>query len=283
MALTPGSAFDRLVDVVARLRAPDGCPWDREQTLETLRPFVLEETYEVLEAIDHGDRRALAEEIGDMIFEGVLLAQVCAEAGDFTVTDSLTSIADKLVRRHPHVFGDTSKARTADEVLGLWEAAKAKERAAKGETSKARTILSGVPKSLPALLRAHEMATRASAVGFDWNRPSDVLAKIEEEVAEVRAAVEQREASGNGATKADTAAVEEEMGDLLFAIANLSRKLGVEPEAALRRADDKFSRRFTELEHRFAARGESLAESTLDDMEAEWGRIKADESRHHGR
>ena len=281
MADTPGSAFDRLVDVVARLRAPDGCPWDREQTLETLRPFVLEETYEVLEAIDAGSREALREEIGDMIFEGVLLAQLCAEEGAFTVADSLGSIADKLVRRHPHVFGDDAKARNAEEVLGKWEDAKARERAAAPEGDKPKTILGGVPRTLPALLRAHEMSLRAAAVGFDWDRPSDVLAKIEEEVAELREAVER--AGGPAAGEAHGAPasrqqVEEEMGDLLFAIANLSRKLGVEPEAALRRSDDKFARRFTELERRFAARGEALREAGLARMEEEWDRVKSGET-----
>jgi MazG family protein len=266
MAHTAGSTFDRLVATVARLRAPDGCPWDREQTLASLRPFVLEETYEVLEAIDRGDRAALREEIGDMIFQGVMLAQLCAEDGDFTVADSLASIADKLVRRHPHVFGDAARAATADEVLGRWEDAKAQERAASPDDGTPKTILGGVPRTLPALLRAHEMGTRAAAVGFDWERPADVLAKIEEEVAELRGAVEAGSLAGPN--------VEEEMGDLLFAIANLSRKLGVEPEAALRRADAKFARRFTELERRFADRGESLREAGLDRMEAEWGRIK---------
>jgi len=188
------------------------------------------------------------------------------------VADSLASIGDKLVRRHPHVFGDASKASTPDQVLGLWEEAKARERAAEPDGSKPKTILGGVPRSLPALLRAHEMATRAAAVGFDWHRPADVLAKIEEEVAELRAAVEARDADAVGPP--DARHVEEEMGDLLFAIANLSRKLGIEPESALRRADDKFARRFTELEHRFLARGHSLSQATLDEMEAEWGRIK---------
>jgi MazG family protein len=282
MVDTPGSAFDRLVEIVARLRAPDGCPWDREQTLDTLRPFVLEETYEVLEAIDRGDRAALREEIGDLIFEGVLLAQLCAENGEFTVADSLGSIADKLVRRHPHVFGDAARAKTADEVLGRWEEAKARERAASPESTAPKTILGGVPKALPALLRAHEMGTRASAVGFDWERPADVLDKIEEEVAELREAVERSglaatESRGPGEADGHRRRVEEEMGDLLFAIANLSRKLGVEPEAALRQADDKFSRRFTELEHRFAARGESLQQAGLARMEAEWARIKTSE------
>jgi MazG family protein len=268
MADSPGAAFERLVQTVARLRAPDGCPWDREQTLETLRPFVLEETYEVLEAIDHADTDALREEIGDLIFEGVLLAQVSDEAGRFSVAESLTAIADKLVRRHPHVFGTASKARTADEVLGRWEEAKAREREAAGASAKPKTILGGVPKTLPALLRAHEMGTRAAAVGFDWERPADVLAKIEEEVAELREAVEQG---------GDPSRVEEEMGDLLFAIANLSRKLAVEPESALRKADEKFARRFTELERRFAARGEALKDAGLARMEEEWGRIKDEE------
>ena len=252
MAQNPGEAFDRLVSLVARLRAPDGCPWDRAQTLESLRAFVLEEAYEVLEAIDRGDRPALREEIGDFIFEGVLLAQLCEEGGDFTVADSLTSIADKLVRRHPHVFGSAERARTADEVLGRWEEAKARERAA--ETSKdaaSKTILGGVPRSLPALLRAYQMSTRAAAVGFDWDRAADVLDKIDEEVAELREAVQGRYASGGarvaegGKAAGGLNRIEEEMGDLLFALANLARKLGVEPEAALRRADDKFARRFT--------------------------------------
>jgi len=282
MVDTPGAAFDRLVDTVARLRAPDGCPWDREQTIETLRPFVLEETYEVLEAIDQGDRAALREEIGDLIFEGVLLAQVCAEAGSFTVTDSLESIADKLVRRHPHVFGDATRAKTADEVLGRWEEAKARERAATPAGKTPKTILGGVPRALPALLRAHEMGTRAAAVGFDWERTTDVLEKIEEEVAELREATERFTDGQSPAGTAEAAGrhrrqIEEEMGDLLFAIANLSRKLGVEPEAALRQADDKFARRFTELERRFASRGESLPQADLARMEEEWERVKETE------
>ena len=286
MADTAGSAFERLVEIVARLRAPDGCPWDREQTLETLRPFVLEETYEVLEAIDTGNLEALMEEIGDLIFEGVLLAQLCAEEQRFTVADSLRSIADKLVRRHPHVFGDDARAKSANEVLGKWEEAKRRERAASPEDGKPKTILGGVPRALPALLRAHEMSTRAAAVGFDWDRPADVLAKVEEEVAELREAVERSGSLGAGAPAGDSDAaraarlhVEEEMGDLLFALANLSRKLGVEPEAALRRSDDKFATRFTELERRFAARGESLGQAGLARMEDEWARIKGDEPR----
>ena len=282
MTDTAGSAFDRLADLVARLRAPDGCPWDREQTLDTLRPFVLEETYEVLEAIDSGRFDALREEIGDLIFEGVLLAQVCAEAGRFTVADSLASIADKLVRRHPHVFGPDGRAKSAGEALGRWEEAKRREREASPGGGTPKTILGGVPRTLPALLRAHEMSTRAAAVGFDWEQSADVLAKIEEEVGELREAVERSGGAGAGggseAARAARRHVEEEMGDLLFALANLSRKLGIEPEAALRRSDDKFQARFTEIERRFAARGESLRQAGLARMEEEWDRIKQSEA-----
>ncbi len=259
--------FARLVDVVAMLRSPQGCPWDREQTLASLRPFVLEEAYEVLAAIDAGDAASLGGEIGDFIFEGVLLAQLGAETGDFTIADSLQSIVDKLVRRHPHVFGTAARAKSAGEVLGRWEALKAREREETGEGG--RTILGGVPKTLPALLRAYEMSSRAAAVNFDWERATDVIAKIEEEVAEIRAVVDEH--------PDDRERLEEEMGDLLFAIANLSRKLGIEPESALRRADDKFARRFTELERRFHARGQSLQDRSLDEMESEWSRIKRDE------
>jgi MazG family protein len=261
---TAAEQFQRLVDVVATLRSPQGCPWDRAQTLHSLRPFVLEETYEVLEAIEQNDPEALNGEIGDLLFEGVLLAQVASEAGDFSIADALRSITDKLIRRHPHVFGLAECASSPDEVLGLLEGYKAKERAASDNRD---TTLSGIPKTLPALLRAHEIGSRAAAVGFDWTHAADVLAKIEEEVAELRRAVEQE----HDRTAERT---EEEMGDLLFALANLSRKLGVEPEAALRRADDKFTRRFDHLERRLLARGLALPQATLGEMEEEWGRIK---------
>ncbi len=266
-ALQAAEWFARLVDVVAMLRSPEGCPWDREQTLESLRPFVLEEAYEVVETIDGGERDELRGEIGDFLFEGVLLAQLSAETGHFTVADSLRLIVEKLIRRHPHVFGDAARARSSEEVLGRWEQMKARERENSGEAE--RWILSGVPKSLPALLRAHEMGTRAAAVGFDWEQSADVVAKIEEETGELRALIDDRQV--------DRERLEEEMGDLLFAIANLSRKLGIEPESALRRADDKFARRFTELERRFREQGRDLQASTLDEMEEEWGRIKGEE------
>ncbi|HEY6361556.1 MAG TPA: nucleoside triphosphate pyrophosphohydrolase [Vicinamibacterales bacterium] len=273
MAETAGSRFDHLVEIMRALRAPDGCPWDREQTLASLRPFVLEETYEVLEAIEHGGPEQLREELGDYLYEAVFLAQISEEAGDFTIADAIGSICDKLVRRHPHVFarGADENAITSGEVVERWETMKARERTAAGEadrTSRPKTTLSGVPKTLPSLLRAYEMSARAAAVGFDWARAADVLDKIEEEVAEVRREVE------SGST-GHLSRAEEEMGDLLFAITNLSRKLGIEPEAALRRANEKFTRRFDAMEHALAGRGKPLSEATLDEMEAEWQRVKA--------
>jgi len=272
MAVTAGAQFDRLLDIMRTLRAPGGCPWDREQTHASLRPFVLEETYEVLEAIDSGSSLSLREELGDYLYEAVFLAQISEESGDFTIGDAIDAICDKLVRRHPHVFERAAddESITSEQVVEKWETLKARERAAAGaEPKKRTTTLSGVPKTLPSLLRAYEISARAAAVGFDWARPTDVLDKIDEEVAEVRREVE------SGAT-GDLSRAEEEMGDLLFAIANLSRKLGIEPEAALRRANEKFTRRFDAVEQAFIARGESLHAATLEEMEAEWRRVKAE-------
>lgn len=270
---TEGEAFARLVEIVRVLRSPGGCPWDREQTLQSLRPFVLEETYEVLETLDRNDRPALMEELGDFVFEAVLLAQVCAEDGDFTIADSLDAVAAKLTRRHPHVFPPDDEAHpyasapspvSAEEVLGRWEDLKARETSQSGAR---RTTLGGVPTTLPALLRSHEIGSRAAAVGFDWDRAIDVVAKIEEEVAELCQAVE----SGTGA---DRHLAEEEMGDLFFALANLSRKLGIEPESALRAANDKFTRRFGQMEAALRSRGRSLRDCSLQEMEDEWVRVK---------
>ncbi|MBI2835047.1 MAG: nucleoside triphosphate pyrophosphohydrolase [Acidobacteria bacterium] len=256
-----------------RLRAPNGCPWDREQTFESLRPFVLEEAYEIVGAIDRGDRAELVKEIGDLIFEGVFLAQLLSEEHRGTVADALGAVIDKLVRRHPHVFGKRAGRPTVRskrmrkspaEVLTQWEEIKARERQ---ETGAQRSILAGMPRDLPALLRAHQIGTRAAAVGFDWARAEDVIEKIEEEVAELR-----------GATRAEgQARVEEEMGDLLFAIANLSRKLGIEPESALRNANEKFARRFERLESRLHERGTSVHAASLEVMETAWREINRDE------
>jgi MazG family protein len=251
------------------LRAPDGCPWDREQTQASLRPFVLEETYEVLEAIESGTPAQLCEELGDFLFEAVFLAQISDERGEFTIGDAIDAICDKLVRRHPHVFARQSgdPSLTSNQVIEKWETLKARERKTTDQPAKKKTTLSGVPKTLPALLRAYEVSARAAAVGFDWARPNDVLDKIDEEVSELRREVE------SGAT-GDLSRAEEEMGDLLFAIANLSRKLGIEPEAALRRANEKFTSRFDAVEQAFADRQRSMSDATLEEMEAEWQKVK---------
>lgn len=267
---TVGDKFEQLIEIMRTLRAPGGCPWDREQTHASLRPFVLEETYEVLEAIDDGNSDDLREELGDYLYEAVFLAQISEEAGDFSIGDALDAIREKLVRRHPHVFARQTDddSITTGQVIERWETMKAREREAKGSTAHEKTTLSGVPKTLPALLRAYEISARAAAVGFDWQAAEDVLHKIEEEVAEVRREVE------SGAV-GHLSRAEEEMGDLLFAITNLSRKLGIEPEAALRRANEKFTKRFDAMERAFASRGRMLSEATLEEMEAEWQRVKA--------
>jgi len=259
---------------MAQLRSPEGCPWDRVQTLASLRPYLLEETYEALEALDAGDMAGLCEELGDLLLEVVFLSRIAEESGTFSVSDAIDAIVKKLVRRHPHVFGPDAKLSTPHEVRGKWEEMKASERSA---SAAPKTTLGGVPKTLPSLLRAYEYGARAAAVGFDWIRPGDVIDKIEEEVRELREAV----GSGNVPNKGDSGnegsrsnVIEEELGDLLFAIANLSRKLGVEPEAALRRANDKFLKRFTEVERRITASGQRMQEKTLDELEATWQEVK---------
>ncbi len=262
---TAGAGFQRLVDLMRRLRAEDGCAWDREQTLESLRPFVIEETYEVVDAIDRGDSDALRDELGDFLLEAVFLAQISAERGDFDVADSLRAICDKLVRRHPHVFGDAAgggDALDADQVKRRWEEIKADEQRTAGRPASA---LGSIPESLPALLRAYRLGKRAATVGFDWPAASGVEAKVSEELAELA------EARAGGSA----AEVEEEIGDLLFAIANLARHLDVDPETALRAANRKFSARFAALESRLRERGVALRDATLEEMEAEWKRVKS--------
>src|SRR5689334_23388121 len=264
--------FDRLLAIMAVLRSPRGCPWDREQTIDSLKPFVLEETYEVLEAIDRHDHAALCEELGDFVFEAVFLAQLEGEAGAFTIADSLRSIADKLVRRHPHVFKrDEGEAAldTAGQVRTRWEEIKAQER---GASTTPKTLLSGIAPALPALLRAYHIGVRAASVGFDWTTSGDVVDKIQEEVDELR------EVAGAGGA-VDEARAEEEMGDLLFSIANLSRKLGIEPETALRKANDKFTKRFGTLEQSVAESGRALKDLTLEQLEAHW-QIAKTQGRH---
>jgi MazG family protein len=263
---TPGTRFDRLVEVMRTLRSPQGCPWDREQTLSSLRPYVLEETYELLDALDRGDLDALREELGDFLYEAVFLAQIAEEHGHFAIGDAIEAIATKLIRRHPHVFtpdgvplAEARETMTSDAVVQKWEDLKAGERKAAGTPEK--TILSGVPKTLPSLLRAYELSSRAAAVGFDWATPGDVIEKIEEEVMELKAAAREER---------DPKRVEEELGDALFALTNLARKLGVEPEAALRMANDKFQRRFEGIEAAAKQQGKPLKEMSLAEMESLW-------------
>jgi len=256
---------------MATLRSPEGCPWDREQTPRTLRPFLLEETYEALDAIDRGDTAALAGELGDVLFQCVFQAQIASEARQFDIADAVQSIIDKLIRRHPHVFRPDGRplaaaARrrsgvpTSTRVLENWERLKAKEQEAAGVE---RRVLAGVPRALPALLRAHEIGTRVAAVGFDWPSAHDVLDKMQEEVTELRAALTEHPDR-----------VAEEFGDLLFAMVNLARKLGVESESSLRQANDKFTERFAGVEQILESRGHSVHHATLEEMEAAWQEVK---------
>ena len=258
--------FVRLVEIMATLRSPDGCPWDREQTIDSLKPFVLEETYEVVQAIDRHDHAALREELGDFLFEAVFLAQLESEAGHFTIGDSIKSVADKLVRRHPHVFArDAGGERidSAERVRTRWEEIKAQERG-RGEAPK--TLLGGIPAALPSLLRAYQIGLRAASVGFDWARPSDVVEKIREEIEELADVVD--------SAGPDPARAEEEMGDLLFAIANLSRKLGIEPETALRKANEKFTKRFGVMEAEIGKAGRVIKDMGIEELEAQWQSTK---------
>jgi MazG family protein len=267
--------FARLVDIVAALRSPEGCPWDREQTLQSLVQFVLEEAYEVVDAIERGDPDGLREEIGDHVFEAVFLARIAADEGRFGIADALRTVTAKLIRRHPHVFTDEGRlhdaasrerAPTAEAALGRWDAQKAEERRAAGAAASA---LSGLPKGLPALLRALKLGKRAASAGFDWARAGDVVDKVEEETREIREVL-------SGGQRFERHRAEEEVGDLLFAVANLARKLDIDPEAALRRANDKFAARFTALERRIDGAGRVMREMSLADLEAEWQAVKAD-------
>lgn len=264
MAESPGELFTELVEIMARLRGENGCPWDREQTSESIKPYLVEETYEVLEAIDEGDPAKLREELGDLMLQIVFHAQMAEEAGGFTIAEVLTAINDKLVRRHPHVFGDL-KAETSQEVLFNWEQIKKAERQkAQGQAS----LLDGVPRELPALLRAHRLQEKASRVGFDWAEAREVLQKVEEELVELRSAMD-----GEAPDR-----VEAELGDLLFSLVNLSRFLAVNPEEALRKTIARFIDRFRYIEEELSRRGRSLRQVTLQEMDALWAEAKA-----HGR
>lgn len=252
--------IDGLLEVMARLRSADGgCPWDLEQNFRTIAPYTVEEAYEVADAIEKNDMAALKDELGDLLFQTVFHAQMAKEEGLFSFGDVAEAITEKMIRRHPHVFADEIM-RTAEEQTDAWEEQKAKER----EENGAESLLADVPAGLPGLTRAVKLQKRAARVGFDWTNAQDVLAKISEETDELAEAMD----------KKDRDHVEEEYGDLLFALANLSRHLDVDPEAALRRANEKFIRRFQHIEKSFAARGENLKDANLDEMEAVWEEAK---------
>jgi MazG family protein len=261
-------ALNRLLAIMARLRDPaHGCPWDREQNFATIAPYTIEEAYEVADAIARGDMTALRDELGDLLFQVVFHARMAEEAGQFDFTDVAMAIADKMVRRHPHVFGD-AEVESAAAQSAAWEEHKAKERAAKAAAAgAAASVLDGVALALPALLRAIKIQQRAARIGFDWPNAPPVIAKLAEEIAELEA-----ELTHDGA--ADHARIEDEMGDILFAAANLARKLDIDPEAALRRATNKFERRFRRVEVMAAERGVG---HDLDALEALWQETKANE------
>jgi len=260
-----GPAFARLVEIMARLRAPGGCPWDREQNFATIKPYLLEETYEVMDAIDAQDWEGLADELGDLLLQAVFFAQMAAEEGRFDIADSLLAINSKLVRRHPHVFAD-GDAKTSDDVLRRWDEIKAVERQNKG-VPRPKGLLSGVPRSLPALVEAQKIAAKAAGAGFDWENVEQVFDKLKEELAEIDAA----RASGNAAE------IENEIGDLLFVVVNIARFLKVDPEQALRKTNSKFRRRFGHVEEGLAAHGKTPQQATIDEMEVLWQAAKLSE------
>lgn len=253
--------IERLLEIMRRLRGPDGCPWDREQTLESLRGCLIEETYEVVDAMESGDRKELCEELGDLLLQVVFQSQIADEEGSFSFDDVAKGIADKLVRRHPHVFGDVV-ADTPDQVIRNWEKIKKTEKG--GDTP--RSLVDGIPKHLPALSKAYLVQKRVAKVGFEWDDISGVVAKLEEELAEVKEAMALK----------DPDAIREELGDLLFSTVNLSRTLGHESEELLNENIQKFMRRFQGLENRLHAEGREMEGCSIDELEAVWQAVKAE-------
>ncbi|HEX8118725.1 MAG TPA: nucleoside triphosphate pyrophosphohydrolase [Pyrinomonadaceae bacterium] len=268
--------FQDLVALMARLRSPEGCPWDREQTYATLAPMLLEEAYEAFEAVEEarqGRPANLCEELGDLLFQIVFYAQVASERGEFRIEDVTGQIHAKMVRRHPHVFGDVV-VRDNEELLRNWEALKAEEKRAAGRgVEEDASILDGVSAKAPALMEAHQLATKAARVGFDWRNVEEIFDKLHEEVDELREAIREKH---EAAPDAESAAqrVREEVGDLLFAVANIARHLDAEPEAALKLTNRKFRRRFRHIERGLKARGRQLGQATIEEMEELWQEAK---------
>lgn len=298
---TTGERFERAVGIMKQLRAPGGCPWDREQTFDSIKPYTLEETYEVLEAIDHRDWPELAGELGDLLLQVLFYAEMAEEQATFSIDDVLDRLSDKLVRRHPHVFGDV-KADTAAEVKRNWEALKVEERkqrqnggATTGEGPSAtpteqKSILAGVSSAMPSLLEAHKLSSRAAAVGFDWPNVEGLFEKLKEETTELLACLEEFPAPGprpQGRGIAGSGRIiipgelqerlEEEVGDLFFVLVNISRYLSVDPESALRKTNRKFRRRFQRMEERLHASNRSAEEAPMEELESLWQQAKAEE------
>jgi tetrapyrrole methylase family protein / MazG family protein len=263
-----GRDFDKLVAVMVRLRAPGGCPWDREQTHATLRTYLIEEAYEVLDALDSADDAKFTEELGDLLLQVLFHAQIAREQNRFSITDVIREIHDKMVRRHPHVFGTTS-AKTAADVLRNWEIIKKEERAKSGANSRAisaESYLDGVPRTLPAVLEALQLTRKAARIGFDWPNIDGIFAKLAEETHELRQALAHSEK--------DTSHIESELGDLLFVAVNLARFLHVDPELTLKQASAKFTRRFHQMERFAHEQGTTLAQIPRDHLESLWDRAK---------
>lgn len=262
--------IDRLIDIMAALRDPEtGCPWDVKQDFSTIAPYTIEEAYEVADAIERCDMADLKDELGDLLLQVVFHARMAEEAGDFAFDDVAGTIADKMIRRHPHVFGDAS-AETPEDVKLSWEDTKARERTEKGQDESA---LDGVATALPALIRAEKLSKRAARVGFEWPTVDMVFRDIEEEIEEIQHEIR----IGGGPER-----LEDEVGDLLFCVANLARFVGVDPEKALRGTNDKFNRRFRAVEASFKAEGRALTDCSLDEMDARWDAVKREEKRREG-
>ena len=252
-----GRDFQRLVNLMEKLRGPAGCPWDRKQTMDSLRPYVLEEAYELVDAIDSGEKPAILEELGDMLLEVIFVAQIASEQETFTMSDVVQNITDKLIRRHPHVF-DSSRAENSGEALAHWNAIK------KSEKPEDESVLKNVPAVLPALARAHKLSSRAATVGFDWSSFTDVQAKLKEEIQEFLDAIDSEQQD----------LIHEEIGDILFSIANLARHLKVNAELALHDTNRKFVKRFHYIEAQLKSSGRTVEEASLNEMEVLWQESK---------
>lgn len=293
---TTGERFERAVQIMARLRAPGGCPWDREQTFDTIKPYTLEETYEVLEAIDNRDWPELTGELGDLLLQVLFYSEMAQEEGHFSIDDVLDRLSNKLVDRHPHVFGEV-KADTPAQVLRTWEALKAEEKKKRleagggkkaGQVEDTQSVLAGVSSKMPALLEAHKLSSRAAHVGFDWPEIEGLFEKLAEETAELREELKAAPAqgpsgkgiAGSGRPQVPAelrARMEDEVGDLLFVLVNIARYLSLDPESALKKTNRKFKRRFQWMEERLRADGRGPQEASIEELESLWQQAKRQE------